>query len=430
MRVRSLGALRPPRGARRCGPSPASSAPAPAGPEDGAGGIPAPAGNVAVGAFAVYVAFGTSFQVLPPFLDEVARRWALSHYLAGLAMPAFLVPALVAAVPAGILVDRHGAIPLVRLGFGALLAGGAMVAGAPTFPLFLLGRVLEGLGGGVAVVAALRVVATATPRSRLGTAMGVFVAGLPVGTGIAFDILGPLAHYTRWRSAVTGSELIVLASFAAVTSVLRDAPPGKREGDREERGRPEGAGFLRLLLLVLLGYAVIVGFTTWAPTKIAEYGRLRPGDAVLIASLLLVIDIPLSPLWGVVVDRVGRYRPFIAAAFLVYGTGAVALPAVASPGIVSLVGLLLLVAAMGVGCSMFFPATLASLPSLVTRDKVGSGYGALVAAQVAGMALGPPVFGAVFDRGGAAGGFWTMGAVAVVVAVVAVWPVRTGPTVV
>lgn len=130
------------------------------------------------------------------------------------------------------------------------------------------------------------------------------------------------------------------------------------------------------------------------------------------------------------VDRARRYRPLIVAAFLVYGTGTVALPAVASPGIVSPVGLLLLVAAMGVGCSMFFPATLASLPSFVRRDKVGTRYGALVAAQVAGMALGPPVFGAVFDRGGAAGGFWTMGAVSLVVAVVAVWPVRTDPTVV
>lgn len=117
---------------------------------------------------------------------------------------------------------------------------------------------------------------------------------------------------------------------------------------------------------------------------------------------------------GAAVDRygpgwVGRRRPFVVASFVVYGSGAWLVPAAARAGALPL---LAVVAGMGIGCAMFFPATLAIPPSLVPERLLGAAYGLLFTAQAAGMTVGPLALGVVFDRASGPAGFVVIGALA------------------
>lgn len=173
-----------------------------------------------------------------------------------------------------------------------------------------------------------------------------------------------------------------------------------------------------LAVLVGLGYMAIVGFTTWAPSRLEDYAELSVGATAAIASLLLLIDLPAAPFWGRVSDRVGRRKPFLLGAFVVYGIGALLVPSVAARGGLGVAALVALIAAMGVGCAMFFPVTLAIPPAVVPPSWVGKSYGLFLTAQAAGMAVSPLVFGAIFTWGSVPLGFYLVGAASLLGAVV------------
>jgi MFS family permease len=308
------------------------------------------------------------------------------------------------------MVDRQGPFRAGRWGFTLLLVGAAATALAPSLGALLAGRAVAGLGGGMVLLATLKLLAIRVPSARLGRAFGIFVAGLPVGTGIAFDLLNRLSG---WRLSAAAAGAVVVPAALAFMGLDRPAMNGTAA-----RTRHQGLAVLRaqpalrpVALLVLLGYAAIIAFTTWAPTRLVAYGGLASSTASLIASVLLVIDIPFAPLWGRVSDAVGRRKPFIVASFLVYGIGAFLVPSAARAGMLPLV---FVVTAMGIGCAMFFPATLALPQSMVGEEVLGAAYGAFLTAQALGMVLGPLFLGLVFDRAATPVGFFVIGGMAAV----------------
>lgn len=73
--------------------------------------------------------------------------------------------------------------------------------------------------------------------------------------------------------------------------------------------------------------------------------------------------------------------------------------------------LLLVVGSMGVGCAMFFPATLAVPQALVPESLLGTTYGVFLAAQALGMALGPLALGLLFEHGSTSLGVYVIGGI-------------------
>lgn len=370
---------------------------------------PTLAGLYLVAALA-YASVGAVLQVLPPFFDELGREFEASRTLIGLSMTAFLAPVAGFSWLLGAMVDRHGPSRVGRWGFLLLLVGAAATAVAPSLGVLLAGRAVAGLGGGMVLVATLKLLAIRVPGARLGRAFGIFVAGLPVGTGIAFDLLNRLP---AWRLSAAVAGALVLPAGLAFMGLDGPATSTTTARTRHQDLAVLSAqpALLPLALLVLLGYAAIIAFTTWAPTRLVAYGGLASSTASLIASVLLVVDIPFAPLWGRVSDAVGRRKPFVVASFLVYGIGAFLVPIAARAGVLPLV---LVVTAMGIGCAMFFPATLALPQGMVGEEVLGAAYGAFLTAQALGMVLGPLFLGLVFDGAATPVGFFVIGGIAAV----------------
>ncbi len=265
---------------------------------------------------------------------------------------------------------------------------------APYWALVLSGRFLAGAGSAFLLVALLKIGTQTIPRKKLGLAPGIFAAGLPVGTGIAFNALRPLAQVGGWRIPLLAAG-IVLLSVVAVFELI---------AGRQDAGVALSVNPILALrsgelwrLSAVTGYSAILGFTTWAPTTLVPFARIPLWAASLIASVLLIIDIPFAPLWGAVSDRVGRRKPFVLAAFAVYLVGSLIVPWVAQAHAV--VPLVLVIAGMGIGCAMFFPASLTIPAETVPPDRTGAAYGLFFTAQTAGMLAGPVVIGQILDIG-------------------------------
>ena len=103
----------------------------------------------------------TAFTVgmLPPLLPLVAADWALSPVKVGLVNTLYAIGRLVGSYPASLMRARWGTRAVVFIGLGGLVAGCLLCAAAPRFPLFLLGRLVMGCGGGIAFLAVFMVYA-------------------------------------------------------------------------------------------------------------------------------------------------------------------------------------------------------------------------------------------------------------------------------
>ena len=175
----------------------------------GAGGAAPPArqdigqSRVWLAAAASYAAIGTVLQVLPPYTAAPGRARGVRD--GGRAGHDRFPAAGSAAGGPGRGVLRPPRLPAADpRRFATLLASSVLLAAVPGFGWLLAARAAGGVGAGPVMVGALKMLAARVPTAQLGGALGVFVAGLPIGTVVAFDVIAPAAGGQAWRAALTG----------------------------------------------------------------------------------------------------------------------------------------------------------------------------------------------------------------------------------
>lgn len=366
--------------------------------------------------FYSYFCFGVLFQVFPPLFDAVMGDFAVSRQTVSLTMSLFMVPLVIFAIPAGLAADRF---PALRLGWAAflLLGLGAVISAlAGSFPHLVLGRAVSGVGASLLITSTLKVIAERVAKERLGLALGIFAAGLPAGTGVAFNLLSLLGRSVGWRAAALAGALIALTGLVVFHRVTKDAPR-ERVGSNTSLNMAlvfRHAEMWRISAVTVVAYMAIIAFTTWTPTTLVPYAGLPLWLSSALASLLLVVDIPFAPVWGQVSDRLGKRKIFIVSAFAIYLIGSLIVPHIALASGIAVPGLLVMIALMGIGCSMFFPAALAIPVENVEPEQAGAAYGMLFTAQVAGMMAGPSLVAFALEAGGSYASFLTISGITLV----------------
>ena len=134
------------------------------------------------------------------------RTWVLSSMSVGLAS-ALLV--------AGAIADDVGRRRTFMVGMAVLAAGSLLAAVAPYVLLFVLARVVEGVGAAAVIAASLGIIAHAfAPGPERAAASGVWGASLGAGIAAGPLLAAGLDRYADWRLAY-----VVFAVFAVVLGV-------------------------------------------------------------------------------------------------------------------------------------------------------------------------------------------------------------------
>jgi MFS family permease len=136
----------------------------------------------------------------------------------------FLATEVVGNVLGGRLCDRRG--PALVLMTGPLLfALGLVVAGtSPDMAQLLVGRALQGVGGGAQVVALYVMIAMVFPERDRPVAFGALSAAWVVPSLVGPTIAGLITQYLNWRWIFLGLAPLVLVGWALVVLVLRRMP--------------------------------------------------------------------------------------------------------------------------------------------------------------------------------------------------------------
>ncbi|GGS16356.1 MFS transporter [Streptomyces griseoviridis] len=226
-------------------------------------------------------AVGTAMPVAARELDGVS--------LYAFAFSGYFTTSLFGMVLSGQWSDRRGPLAPLTWGIGSFAAGLLVSGTAGTMWLFILGRAVQGFGGGLVIVALYVVVGRAYPERLRPAIMAGFAAGW-----IVPSIVGPLAsgavtEHLGWRWVFVGIPVLVVLPLALALPQIRDRASGPVRGP----GAPgEPASFDRRRIRLALAISLGAGLLQYAAQDL-RWTSLLPGAAG--AALLVPAVLGLLP---------------------------------------------------------------------------------------------------------------------------------------
>ncbi|MFI8852060.1 MFS transporter [Streptomyces sp. NPDC053499] len=183
------------------------------------------------------------------------------------AFSAFFTTSVVGMVASGQWCDRRGPLPPLATGI-ALFAGGLVLSGtAVAMWVFVLGRAVQGVGGGLVIVALYVTVSRAYPERLRPTVMAAFAASWVVPSVVGPLIAGTVAEQLGWRWVFLGIPVLVALPLLVMLPPLRRRASGPPEdasresaGDAAPGGPAEsatGGRRIRLAVVVALGAGLL-----------------------------------------------------------------------------------------------------------------------------------------------------------------------------
>lgn len=206
----------------------------------------------------------------------------------GWGLSALMLANIIGTVLAGRSADRHGPGRSMAVGTAVFAVGCAVAGAAASWPLFLLGRALQGLGVGAVMSMAYTVIGLAYPEHLRARMFALLSSAWTVPSLIGPVIAGTLAEHAGWR----GVFLLMLPLIAVAAALTL---PGLHRMSRTRVTAPASPA------------------APWWKGPLAAGVLLTAGTALLLQALLLknlALLIPLAVLGvAVAVPSLRRVTP-------------------------------------------------------------------------------------------------------------------------
>lgn len=325
----------------------------------------------------------------------------------------------------GMLLDKWGVRVTGSIFVGMMTAGAALVTFAITsgmapktsLTVAYAGCMLFGLGSEIAGVGVTRSIAKWFKGRNMAFAMGLQLAIARLGTALAL-ILSPMLVkakaegeiYTLLetaRPAFFGLALLLLGTVLWAVFVMMDARFDAQNGltDRKERKEEDefkfsdifkvlsNKHFIMSALLCVFFYCSIISFKKFATSILIPRFDLPAESASLMVSLIPFSTVIFAPLFGSLVDRVGKgTRWMIAGSVLVFIAHIIIAFAPEGVSGFGYAG----IAILGVGYSIVPAALWPTVSKIVPEKNLGTAYSLIYWIQNMGMLLVPIAVGFIF----------------------------------
>ncbi|WP_329547348.1 MFS transporter [Streptomyces sp. NBC_01356] len=224
-------------------------------------------------------AVGTAMPVAARELDGVS--------LYAFAFSGYFTTSLFGMVLAGQWSDRDGPLASLTAGISAFAAGLLLCGTAGTMWLFILGRAVQGLGGGLVIVALYVVVGRAYPERLRPSIMAAFAASWVIPSVVGPLAAGAVTEHLGWRWVFIGIPVLVLLPLGLALPQIRRRTSSPEEG--AEKGR---ARFDRRRIRLALGISCGAGILQYAAQDLTWFSLV---PAVVGAALLVPAVLGLLP---------------------------------------------------------------------------------------------------------------------------------------
>jgi predicted MFS family arabinose efflux permease len=267
-----------------------------------------------------------AYELVPASVTPLIREsLGVSASGAGLLVSVMFGSAVLASLPAGIVLDRTNSRYAIVVAVGLLLLAGvwgwqAAIAGA--YWSLVGSRVLGGVAYVVVWNAGIDIVGRSFDPARQGTAVATFTASGPVGFAIGQGTGPIVAEQFGWPA------IFPIFTGIACLGVVIFWPMSRGSGHAGGTSPPTLSDLGRVVtdrrvwtvcLLGFLGYALYLFVNSWAPSYLTEDLRLSLALSGALVALFPAVGVVSRVTGGVLSDTLfgGRRRPVVLLSFLV-----------------------------------------------------------------------------------------------------------------
>ncbi len=376
----------------------------------------------AILAFAALMAFGSYFAYdsVGAIETTLIQVFHTNRAAIGTVYSMYSLAAVFAVLAGGMLIDRVGVRRASLIFSSFVVAGAAIVAGAPNLPVMYTGRVLFGIGSESMFVAQSALTARWFTGKELAMAFGITLTVSRLGTLFSFNTEELLANRFGFRGALWIAAGLCVASLVAnwiYTLMDRHAEPvidlpKAGSGDKitwSDVGKFRASYWFAVGICVTF-YSAIFPFTALSTDFFQDKWHMPMASAEGLGffagvfynlthmfstaqgttSIIIAASMVLAPFAGNLVDRIGRRATLMILGSLLMIPAHLAL---GLSGMQPALAMIVLGAAFVLVPACIWP----TVPLIVDERRVGTAFGLMTAVQNVGLLTFPYVNGALRD---------------------------------
>jgi MFS family permease len=346
------------------------------------------------------------YDSIGPVADVLKSQLGFTDTMIGTMNAIYSLPNIIMVLIGGIIIDRIGTRKATVLFSLICMAGAALTVATGSFPVMAAGRLLFGLGAESLIVA----VTTALARWFRGKELS-FAFGLNL-------TLARLGSYAAQRSPTWAKSafedwqgpLLIALVFAFVSAIgaaiywILESGAEKRYrlGAADETEKPSfrdlfrfGRSYLYVVALCVTFYSAVFPFnSTFGVKFFIEYHEMAREAASELNSRLILAAMIFTPLFGLLVDRVGKR-----ALFMMFGS--LLMIPVYLMLVYSSLPTWVPVGMLGISFSLIPAVMWPSVAYIVDEKRLGTAYGLMTMIQNIGLTAFNWIIGGVNDMAGA-----------------------------
>ena len=330
------------------------------------------------------------YDSISPLADLLKKQLGFSDANIGLLNAIYSLPNIIMVLIGGIIIDRIGTKKASFL-FSAFCMVGAIIT-VLQGKLFSMaaGRLIFGMGAESLIVAVTTVIAKWFRGKEFSLAFGLNLTVARLGSFTAINsptIFKPLCP--SWQKPLCDSAISGLVSvIAVIIYFLLESKAAKRytllEGEKIQkidlkRIFTMQPSFWYIVLLCVTFYSAIFPFQTFAVKFFMEQHGLTREVASRSSSLIVLAAMIGTPLFGLLIDKVGRRASLMM-------LGSILILPVYLVLAYSTIHPLFSMLAMGVAFSLVPAAMWPSVALIVDQERLGTAYGLMTMIQNIGLA--------------------------------------------
>ena len=345
------------------------------------------------------------YDSVSPLADVLKEQLGFSDTNIGLLNAIYSIPNVFMVLIGGMIIDRVGT-RRATVAFALLcLLGAGLTVVSGTLEVMAAGRLVFGLGAESLIVAVTTAIAKWFRGKELSFAFGVNLTIARLGSFAALNSPSWAASlFGEWRLPLlvsVGAGVICVAS--AVVYLLLEGSAERKYSLGGAGGTDKvkfselfsfGTSYWFIVALCITFYSAIFPFQTFAVKFFMEAHGTSRELGGFFSSMLTLFAMIATPLFGLLVDRVGKR-----ALFMMFGSFLL-IPVYLMMAYTH-ISLYVPMAMMGVAFSLIPAVMWPSVAYLVDQSKLGTAYGLMTMIQNIGLATFNLLIGWANDMGGA-----------------------------
>lgn len=330
------------------------------------------------------------YDAISPMADLLAQQLGFTDSNIGLLQAIYSIPNIFMVLIGGFIIDRLGTKKSTFIFALFCMLGAVITAATPKLEIMAAGRLVFGLGAESLIVAVTTAIAKWFKGKELSFAFGINLTIARLGSFAALNSpswaakafenwQGPLLISTAFGVICVAGGILywILESKAEKTYQIGTAGATDKVVFKDLFGF--GKTYWYIVLLCITFYSGIFPFQTFAVKYFIEaHGATRELGGFL-SSMLTLFAMIATPLFGLLVDKVGRR-----AQFMMYGS-LLLIPVYLLMAYTN-VSLYVPMAMMGVAFSLIPGVMWPSVAYIVDESKLGTAFGLMTMIQNIGLA--------------------------------------------